>query len=137
MANASLRIRYSRIARPGFGVPNRRKRVFVLASMHGDARDVLLAQVRRGTSPNSSYLLVSSTMTYQKLLPRSFSPQGRQRCLGSCVKTQADGTQGRPCYECYVPPVKRLAGASDIGSNDLENISLEDCSLALDLGNAR
>jgi site-specific DNA-cytosine methylase len=29
----------------GFGVPNRRKRVFMLASMHGDARDVLLAQV--------------------------------------------------------------------------------------------
>lgn len=29
-----------------FGVPNRRKRVFFLASMHGDARDVLLAQVR-------------------------------------------------------------------------------------------
>jgi hypothetical protein len=31
----------------GFGVPNRRKRVFILASMHGDARDVLLSQVRR------------------------------------------------------------------------------------------
>ena len=29
----------------GFGVPNRRKRVFILASMHGDARDVLLSQV--------------------------------------------------------------------------------------------
>lgn len=29
----------------GFGVPNRRKRVFVLASLHGDARDVLLSQV--------------------------------------------------------------------------------------------
>ena len=29
----------------GFGLPNRRKRVFVLASLHGDARDVLLAQV--------------------------------------------------------------------------------------------
>ena len=29
----------------GFGVPNRRKRVLMLASMHGDARDVLLAQV--------------------------------------------------------------------------------------------
>jgi hypothetical protein len=30
----------------GFGVPNRRKRIFILASMHGDARDVLLSQVR-------------------------------------------------------------------------------------------
>jgi hypothetical protein len=30
---------------PGFGLPNRRKRVFLLASLHGDARDVLLAQV--------------------------------------------------------------------------------------------
>ena len=29
-----------------FGVPNRRRRVFLLASMHGDARDVLLAQVQ-------------------------------------------------------------------------------------------
>jgi hypothetical protein len=27
-------------------VPNRRKRTFILASMHGDARDVLLGQVR-------------------------------------------------------------------------------------------
>jgi site-specific DNA-cytosine methylase len=26
-------------------VPNRRRRVFIVASMHGDARDVLLAQV--------------------------------------------------------------------------------------------
>lgn len=32
----------------GFGLPNRRKRVFVLASLHGDARDVLLSQVRFG-----------------------------------------------------------------------------------------
>jgi hypothetical protein len=31
---------------PGFGVPNRRRRIFILASMHGDARDVLLGQVR-------------------------------------------------------------------------------------------
>lgn len=29
----------------GFGVPNRRRRIFILASMHGDARDVLLGQV--------------------------------------------------------------------------------------------
>jgi len=29
----------------GFGTPNRRKRVFVVASLHGDARDVLLSQV--------------------------------------------------------------------------------------------
>lgn len=29
----------------GFGVPNRRCRVFILASLHGDARDVLLTQV--------------------------------------------------------------------------------------------
>lgn len=30
----------------GFGVPNRRRRVFLLASWHGDARDVLLPEVR-------------------------------------------------------------------------------------------
>lgn len=28
-----------------FGVPNRRRRVFIVASLHGDARDVLLSQV--------------------------------------------------------------------------------------------
>ncbi|PSC75340.1 methylase [Micractinium conductrix] len=28
----------------GFGVPNRRRRVFLVASLHGDARDVLLSQ---------------------------------------------------------------------------------------------
>ncbi|KAK9823530.1 hypothetical protein WJX72_003470 [[Myrmecia] bisecta] len=28
----------------GFGIPNRRKRVFVVASLHGDARDVLLSE---------------------------------------------------------------------------------------------
>lgn len=32
----------------GFGVPNRRRRIFILASMHGDARDVLLGQVGAG-----------------------------------------------------------------------------------------
>lgn len=30
----------------GFGAPNRRKRVFLVASLHGDARDVLLSQVK-------------------------------------------------------------------------------------------
>ena len=33
------------LACAGFGVPNRRRRVFLVASMHGDARDVLLSQV--------------------------------------------------------------------------------------------
>ena len=36
---------YPRCDCPGFGVPNRRSRVFFLASLYGDARDVLLAQV--------------------------------------------------------------------------------------------
>ncbi len=35
-----------------FGAPHRRKRVFVLASLHGDARDVLLSQVRESGSRN-------------------------------------------------------------------------------------
>lgn len=35
---------YRVVASAGFGVPNRRKRVFIVASMHGDARDVLLSQ---------------------------------------------------------------------------------------------
>ena len=30
----------------GFGLPNRRRRVFMLAFLHGDARDVLLSQAR-------------------------------------------------------------------------------------------
>lgn len=34
------------ICSAAFGVPQRRKRVFLLASWHGDARDVLLSQVR-------------------------------------------------------------------------------------------
>lgn len=34
------------ICSAAFGVPNRRKRVFIVASWHGDARDVILAQVR-------------------------------------------------------------------------------------------
>lgn len=49
-----------------------------------------------------------------------------------------------PCYECYQPPVKSADGlsASDIAAGlgakvDLEDVSLEDCSLVLDLGNAR
>ena len=29
----------------GFGLPNRRRRVFMVASFHGDARDVMLSQV--------------------------------------------------------------------------------------------
>ena len=29
----------------GFGIPSQRKRVFVVASLYGDARDVLLSQV--------------------------------------------------------------------------------------------
>lgn len=35
---------YSASPPAGFGAPNRRKRVFVVASYHGDARDVLLSQ---------------------------------------------------------------------------------------------
>ena len=35
---------YRVINSAGFGVPMRRKRVFIVASMHGDARDVLLTQ---------------------------------------------------------------------------------------------
>ena len=30
-----------------FGVPNRRRRVFLIASLHGDARDVLLSRVSK------------------------------------------------------------------------------------------
>ncbi|KAF6259619.1 S-adenosyl-L-methionine-dependent methyltransferase [Scenedesmus sp. NREL 46B-D3] len=32
------------VSSAGFGVPNRRRRIFILASMHGDSRDVLLGQ---------------------------------------------------------------------------------------------
>lgn len=35
---------YRLVASAGFGVPNRRRRAFILASLHGDARDVLLSQ---------------------------------------------------------------------------------------------
>ena len=69
-----------------FGTPNRRRRVFIVASMHGDARDVLLSQ-------------------------------GGHRCLGGC--RGVDG-RGRPCWECYEPP-----------------LSLDLCSVVIDEGNAR
>lgn len=39
----------------GFGIPQSRRRVFILASYHGDARDVLLSQV-----PESLHLLAAS-----------------------------------------------------------------------------
>jgi site-specific DNA-cytosine methylase len=99
------------ICSAGFGLPNRRKRVFVMASLHGDARDVLLAQ-------------------------------GRQKCMGSCTS----GSNDKHCYECYQPPIKSVksssneAGPSSSSSSaltELEDIDLSDCSLALDLGNAR
>lgn len=44
----------------GFGAPNRRKRVFVVASLHGDARDVLLSQVLFACSMLSKEFLVNS-----------------------------------------------------------------------------
>ena len=37
------------LQRVAFGLPNRRRRVFIVASMHGDARDVLLTQVGLST----------------------------------------------------------------------------------------
>jgi site-specific DNA-cytosine methylase len=39
---------YRVISSTGFGVPMRRRRVFIVASMHGDARDVLLTQGMQG-----------------------------------------------------------------------------------------
>uniref|UniRef100_A0A1D2A1D0 DNA (cytosine-5-)-methyltransferase n=3 Tax=Auxenochlorella protothecoides TaxID=3075 RepID=A0A1D2A1D0_AUXPR len=40
----------------GFGLPNRRRRVFIVASMHGDARDVLLAQGAMGCPGSCKHL---------------------------------------------------------------------------------
>ena len=40
---------YRVVSSAGFGLPNRRKRVFIIASLDGDARDVLLAQVSSST----------------------------------------------------------------------------------------
>jgi len=39
-------IAYRTVASAAFGLPNRRKRVFVVASLYGDARDILLSQGR-------------------------------------------------------------------------------------------
>lgn len=39
---------YRIVSSAAFGLPNRRRRVFVVASLHGDARDVLLAQGIQG-----------------------------------------------------------------------------------------
>ncbi|DBA96588.1 TPA: hypothetical protein ACH3X1_015451 [Trebouxia sp. C0004] len=73
------------ISSAGFGLPNRRKRVFVLASLHGDARDVLLSQ-------------------------------GKEWCQGACSQLF-----GKCCYSCHDPDPADLN---------------QDCSFALDLGNA-
>ncbi|KAJ9522660.1 hypothetical protein QJQ45_019734, partial [Haematococcus lacustris] len=55
----------------GFGIPNRRKRVFLVAAMYGDARDVLLSQGMQAC-------LGACT-----------------RCI------DPEGQPGSPCFECF------------------------------------
>jgi len=60
---------YRVVSSAGFGLPNARRRVFILASMHGDPRDVLLAQGRApclggcGSGPQSIDETVSSGLS--------------------------------------------------------------------------
>ena len=103
------------ICSAGFGLPNRRKRVFILASLHGDARDVLLAQGR-------AKCLGSCT-------------SGNRVDPSPCYE----------CYQPPIKSVKSIPAADMPGPSsssapinvDLEDVDLSDCALALDLGNAR
>lgn len=71
-----------------FGVPNRRKRVFIVASWHGDARDVLLSQV---LPPHPPRRLLAALL--RQLVPR----QGLRQS-GGCVselRLRAPGVHAR------------------------------------------
>lgn len=127
----------------GFGVPNRRKRVFVLASLHGDARDVLLAQV--GTGCTNSTRCAIPRMLLLPLLLSAKPPicvavrqlQCRQHqplqhaaphltalfLLPRLPSRLPQGAQkcvagsscavGSDCYECYSPEDRLGPGGSD------------------------
>ena len=85
--------------RAGFGVPNRRRRVFLLASLHGDPRDVLLTQV-----PGQACLFLlavqppccSCWMSADDA--SNAAVQGAAVCDGACMQLH-----GRPCYLCHQP----------------------------------
>jgi hypothetical protein len=68
---------------PGFGLPQRRRRVFVVASLHGDPRDVILSQngrchggqcsARKGAPPPSRNLIAFHPHVF-KIFSSSFFP---------------------------------------------------------------
>ena len=55
---------YRIISSAAFGVPNRRKRVFIVGSLHGDARDVLLSQGPSGCQGGCSTVLGEGRKCY-------------------------------------------------------------------------
>lgn len=58
----------------GYGLPHTRERVIILASLHGDPRDVLLGQQGKGLG----------------------GPGATRVCRGECVRTY-----GRVCFNCF------------------------------------
>lgn len=121
------------MALAGFGAPNRRKRVFVVASLHGDARDVLLSQVRWIPRTDFCCLLCFRHMWARlQVLGREphYGPgqiikalvvaQG-VLCKGACYQL----FNGKPCYSCH-----QAHGPDGTGLSP-------DCTYALDLSNAQ
>ena len=81
------------VSLPGFGLPHARDRVFILASLYGDPRDILLGQQGKGLSDN-----------------------GAKVCAGECHQ-HCHGL----CYSCFVrerdlsfvaPPAESHQGAT-------------------------
>lgn len=139
------------VAAAGFGLPNRRKRVFIVASLHGDARDVLLtqgAQVRLGSacsagparsagSAGSRFCHARGTLPPRKatcscfsILPSldpkltcAFWPPPSPRRAQKCPGS-CMRLHGRRCYHCHARFIRE----------SLEDHA--DVSYALDMGNA-
>ena len=92
---------------PGFGLPQYRRRVFVVASYYGDARDVLLSQA------STSFVVGLVARSYRESGLRDLGKQGIETCTGACTILH----ERRPCFICHEPS--------------------KTSSLAIDLGNAQ
>ena len=75
-----------------FGVPNRRRRVFLVASLHGDARDVLLSRV-------SKQWRIEVLLSWP-LLPTEL---GIQRSIVTLFQNTAGGCQLSEMLACQPP----------------------------------
>jgi ribosome biogenesis GTPase A len=135
----------------GFGVPARRRRVFVLASRDGDARDVLLSQgaarclggcvaaarLRRAALAEKAARLAQAAAD---AVARGQSGERAARLAAEAAEAARSAapsaTTANPlgrCFECYDPKGPR--DDDDLrGDEDARRLR---ASFALDLGNAR